>query len=132
MAGTLVLDTIRDGTGTTASITNLLNGGAKAWVTFGGMTSGPYNVVYASHNVSSVTRLATGSYQISYATPFSDNNTCVTFGGSDNGNMEASLIANWYNTGSYCNIVSGTPWLGRVNNLIPQDSVFISVAVFHL
>lgn len=45
---------------------------ARAWVTFG--YSGGTIQVRASHNVSGVTRLATGRYRITFAVPFADAN----------------------------------------------------------
>ncbi len=47
---------------------------ARAWVTFG--YSGGTIQVRASHNVSGVTRLATGRYRITFAVPFADANYC--------------------------------------------------------
>jgi hypothetical protein len=131
MAGTLVLDTIQDGSGNSTSATNPIRGSAKAWVAFGGMSTGPYNVVYNSHGVSSVTRLAAGSYRVTYTTPFPTNDVCVTLGGTDNGLLEAALVALYYNSATYCNIVAGTPWLGRAAGSIAQDSVLINMAAFY-
>jgi len=47
---------------------------ARAWVTFG-YIGGAIQIV-ASHNVSGVTRLATGRYHITFAAPFADDNYC--------------------------------------------------------
>ena len=47
---------------------------ARAWVTFG--YSGGTMQVRASHNVSGVTRLATGRYRITFAVPLADANYC--------------------------------------------------------
>ncbi len=47
---------------------------ARAWVSFG--YDGSALVVGASHNVSGVTRLATGRYRISFTTPFADASYC--------------------------------------------------------
>jgi len=67
MPGTLVITTLSDGTNST-SATNCIQGSAKAWVNFDG-TSG---AIRASYNVSSVTRLATGEYNINYTNAFAD------------------------------------------------------------
>ncbi len=47
---------------------------ARAWVTFGYI--GGSIQISASHNVSGVTRLSTGRYRISFATPLADAQYC--------------------------------------------------------
>ena len=49
---------------------------ARAWVTFGYI--GGAIQIGASHNVSGVTRLATGRYRITFAVPLPDANYCWT------------------------------------------------------
>jgi len=90
MAGTLVLDTIRDGTGTTASITNLLNGGAKAWIN---IYAGSTPSIRASYNVSSITRTGTGQFSFSFTTAMPNvNYVVVAMPASDLTNARFSYI----------------------------------------
>lgn len=73
MAGTLVIDTLKDGAGNSTSATNAIQGSAKAWVNFNGtITSGENR--RASFNVSSVTYNGTGNYTINFSTAFADTN----------------------------------------------------------
>jgi hypothetical protein len=66
---TLALSTISNLAGTAStSSDNVINGSAKAWVTFQGSTG----TRYASYNVSSVTRTTTGTYTINFTNAFSD------------------------------------------------------------
>ena len=62
MAGSLTLTTLSDGTYST-SATNLVRGACVAWVSFNGVTTATVN---ASYNVSSVTRVSTGTYTINF------------------------------------------------------------------
>jgi hypothetical protein len=78
MAGTLTISTLSDGTNSTSS-TNCIQGSAKAWVNFNGVTS---ITVRASYNVSSVTRNALGDYTINLTTALSDANGSVVIGES--------------------------------------------------
>lgn len=55
---------------------------AKAWVSFGYV--GTAIQIYSSLNVASVTRLATGSYRITFSTPFADAHYCWTASGRSN------------------------------------------------
>jgi hypothetical protein len=66
---TLVAQTISNGTVSTSSA-NVIQGSAKAWVNFNG-TNGS---IYASYNVSSVTRTAAGNYLINFTNALSDAN----------------------------------------------------------
>ena len=70
MAGTLVADTISDGSGNTTAMTNAVQGSAKAWVNFNGASGS----IYASYNVSSVTRNAMGKFTVNFTNAFSDIN----------------------------------------------------------
>ena len=72
-SGTTQLGTITDGTNST-SVTNAINGSAKAWVNFSGVMTA---IVRASFNVSSVTRNGTGNYTINFANALPDSNYSV-------------------------------------------------------
>lgn len=112
MAGTLTIGTLSDGTNST-SATNAIQGSAKAWVNFNGVTTA---TVRASYNVSSVTRNATGDYTINFSTAMPDANYSVvgtTTGAGDNkpgGVQLASSAAQGAASGmttSACNIRTG-------------------------
>jgi hypothetical protein len=59
---TLTSTTLSDGTNSTSS-TNAIQGSAKAWVNFNGVTTASVN---SSYNVSSVTRNSVGNYTINF------------------------------------------------------------------
>ena len=69
MAGTLVIDTLTDGSGNSTSATAAIRGSAKAWVTVL-LSSSPS--VAASHNVSSVTFVSGGQFTVNFTSSFSD------------------------------------------------------------
>lgn len=77
MAGTLTISTLSDGTNSTSS-TNCIQGSAKAWVNFNGV-SGSVGI-NASYNISSVTRNSTGDYTINLTNALADNKYCVSLG----------------------------------------------------
>lgn len=72
---TAIVTTLSDGTNST-SATNLVKAPCKAWVKYNGIAQ----TIYASYNVSSVTYLFTGRYQVNFTTAFSSANyaACVT------------------------------------------------------
>jgi len=70
MAGTLTISTLSDGTNSTSS-TNCIQGSAKAWARFNGVTTA---TVTSSYNVSSITRTGTGLYTVAFTTAFTDGN----------------------------------------------------------
>jgi hypothetical protein len=69
MAGTIVADTLQNGSSVSTSMDNAIYGSAKAWVNFSGVTS---TSIRASYNVSSVTYNSTGNYTVNYTTAFAD------------------------------------------------------------
>ena len=81
MAGTLVITTLSDGTNST-SATNCIQGSARAWVSFNGVSGAS---IYNSYNVSSVTRASTGLYTAIYTNALSVTNYCVQVTGSGAG-----------------------------------------------
>ena len=68
MAGTIVADTLQDGSSNSTAMTNAIKGSAKAWVVFNGSTA----VINASFNVSSITKNGTGNYTITFTTAMPD------------------------------------------------------------
>ena len=75
MAGTLVANTINTDTGLFAT-NNAYLGIAKAWVNFTGATP----TILNSFNVSSITRLAQGSYTVSFTTAMANANYATIVG----------------------------------------------------
>jgi hypothetical protein len=99
MAGTIVADTIQDGSSNSTAMTNAIKGSAKAWVTFNGLTSVS---VYASYNVSSVIYNATAgssSYTVAFTTSMPNTNYGIQMlGGNTPGYQSFQAV-----------IVSGNP-----------------------
>jgi len=74
MAGTIVAGTISDGTSST-SMTDAVNGSAKAWVTFDGTlvnATADLTGVTSSYNISSVVDNGIGDYTINFTNPLAD------------------------------------------------------------
>jgi hypothetical protein len=76
MAGTLTISTLSDGTNSTSS-TNCIQGSAKAWVNFSGVTS---TSIKKSYNVSSVTYVSTGKYTVNFTNALADANYSLALG----------------------------------------------------
>ena len=128
MAGTLTISTLSDGTNSTSS-TNCIQGSAKAWVNFNGVTTA---TIRASFNVSSVTRTSTGTYTINFTTALTDGN--FAFAGSAENTSSARLyvVSQDYltaNTSTALYIIVGASGAAAyvVNG---ADSTNCSVAVF--
>jgi hypothetical protein len=83
MPGTITISTLSDGTNST-SATNPILGSAKAWVNFQGAAT---PTVRSSFNVSSVTYVALGFYNISFTNAMPNTNyvTSVTTTQSNTG-----------------------------------------------
>jgi hypothetical protein len=89
MAGTLTISTLSDGTNSTSS-TNCIQGSAKAWVNFDGTPSTP--TIRAAYNVSSVTKISTGQYNVNFTSSFADTNYSVAGFAGD------YVSGNWWRT----------------------------------
>jgi hypothetical protein len=76
---TLVTQTISNGTVSTSS-ENVIQGSAKAWVSFVGTGT---VAVRASYNVSSITDNGTGQYTVNFTNALPDVNYAVVFGTQD-------------------------------------------------
>jgi hypothetical protein len=74
---TLVAQTISNGTVSTSSA-NVIQGSAKAWVNFNGADT---PAIRASYNVSSITRIETGTYTITMTIAMPDTNYSVNVSG---------------------------------------------------
>ena len=88
MAGTLTISTLSDGTNSTSS-TNCIQGSAKAWVYFNGLS--PYNTI-KSYNVSSVTNNGAGDYTINLTTALADANYSWVGSGRGNGAGQVTTV----------------------------------------
>lgn len=123
MAGTLTISTLSDGTNSTSS-TNCIQGSAKAWVEYNGVT-GTKN---ASYNVSSVTKNATGDYTINFTNAFSDAYYCAALGIGSQIAGQGRIIMEQHDS-----VLRSTTQL-RIYSLStllsPADSNVISVACF--
>jgi hypothetical protein len=87
---TLVAQTISNGTVSTSSA-NVIQGSAKAWVSFQGNPV----TIFASYNVSSITRFTTGDYTINFTNAFSDKYYSCS-GTASNGSV-ANANCYWWN-----------------------------------
>ena len=83
MAGRITVSTLNDDTGVLAT-ENGMSGIAKAWVSYNGSAQ----TIRGSFNVSSVTYVASGNYQVNFTTAMPDANYSVVAGGAkqDSGN----------------------------------------------
>ena len=89
MAGTIVSDTVQDGTGNSTPTTTVLKGSCKAWVQFGGGVTYTAGAIQDSFNVSSVTVNGTGDYTINFTTAMTNANYAANlsvspYGGQSN------------------------------------------------
>ena len=72
---TLVAQTLSNGTVST-STANCIQGSAKAWVNFNGVSGA---TIRSAYNVSSVTRTATGRYTVNFTNAFANTNYCTNY-----------------------------------------------------
>jgi hypothetical protein len=120
MAGTLTISTLSDGTNST-SATNCIQGSARAFVNFNGITTA---TIRQSYNVSSVTRNSTGDYTINFTNAFANTNY-TPFGwckGGDSASVLVSVLwpawqtaANTYGT-TFIRVVSATTNTGTLTD----------------
>jgi hypothetical protein len=94
---TLTSTTLSDGTNSTSS-TNSIRGSAKAWVRFNGNAT---PTITAAYNVSSVTYVSAGIWNITFATALSSNSFCVVMGQGENSvaNQTSNTSYNYATTG---------------------------------
>lgn len=72
---------ISDSSSSAAAGSTLAKTTPKAWVTFDGDPATP--TILASYNVSSITKIATGRYQINFTTPLLNGNVCMVGSAGD-------------------------------------------------
>ena len=105
--GTLAVDTLNSSTGVLAS-QNGMTGIAKAWVNFVGSSSPTIN---QSFNVSSVTYVSTGNWQVNFTTAFANTSYCPIVGTANNSTVNTGNTIAIVNSVSQTQIVhfeSGT------------------------
>jgi hypothetical protein len=90
---TLVAQTISNGTVSTSSA-NVIQGSAKAWVSWTGSTS----VIQSAYNVSSVTRTNVGEFTIAFTNALSDTNYAAVFGGCQSAGFGNSGTVQYHST----------------------------------
>lgn len=105
MAGTLTISTLSDGTNSTSS-TNAIMGSAKAWVNFNGTTSP--GTIRGSFNVSSVTKIGTGSFTANFTNAMPDANY--------------SAVGSTFDSGVVCMGTRATGSIGIITRLIQGAS----------
>lgn len=124
MAGTLTLSTLSDGTNST-SVTNAIQGSAKAWVNFYGISAG---TIRASYNISSITRNGSGDYTVNFTNAFVDNNYVMT--GSYEGASDPGALFIYASAGTSTAPTLITATQCRIKTTLATDAYWIS-AVFH-
>jgi hypothetical protein len=117
MAGTLVITTLSDGTNSTSS-TNCIQGSAKAWVRFDGSSA----AINSAYNVSSITKVTTGTYTANFTSALPNTNYCCVFG------QNRTSSNDWGGTTSFSTTSVGLQWMNQNNNLI--DDAQCQVAIF--
>lgn len=91
MAGKLIASTLSDGV-TDSSVTDMVNGKAKAWVNFNGTGT---VAIRKSMGVSSIVDNGVGDYTVNFAQTMPDGNYAVSLAASDviNGVASAKILA---------------------------------------
>jgi len=85
---TLVAQTISNGTVSTSSA-NVIRGSAKAWVNFNGSTA----AIRSSYNVSSITKISTGNYTVTFTNAMSNIDYAITASSSNQGTYGSIICA---------------------------------------
>jgi hypothetical protein len=109
MAGRITISTLNNDTGVLAT-QNGMSGIAKAWANFGWVSSAV--TVRASFNVSSVTRLSSQNYQVSFTTAMGTANYCAVANGGtiSNGDLESFATSDYLSTSV---VVKGAKQVGQ-------------------
>lgn len=129
MAGTLTISTLSDGTNST-SATNCIQGSAKAWVCFN--INGGSPSTYASYNVSSISYVSTGVFNVNFTNALSDTNYGV-IGSSVNGNNADFFTVQGNGLTGNFNLKTTTQVQVRTQNgsgSASNNSNCVSVAIF--
>lgn len=127
MAGTLTLSTISDGTNST-SATNVVQGSAKAWVQWNGSTA----AIRKAYNVSSITKVTTGEYTVTFTNAMPDADyVSVGSCSSDSAPTQSAMVMDF--SGNTNSVFAPTTTAIRVftSNLgAGRDVVYASLAIF--
>lgn len=111
------------------AVTNVINGTAKAWVTFNGAG---VPAIRASFNVGSITDNGTGDYTVNLINPMPDINFSTT-GACQRGLNQADVVFNIYanDNGTLVNPTTTTArmTMSSLSN-VSVDSAFVCVAIF--
>lgn len=134
MAGTVVIDTLQSSTTNPVAFTNT-NGTAigtlcRAWVNFNGTATPP--TIRSSFNVSSVTRLSTGRYQLNFTTGMPDVNYSLAGTSSLDGTFAVNGAVRLLQTEQTSTYLTGSCVVGSV--VLPgntmSESIITSAAIF--
>jgi hypothetical protein len=118
---TLTTTTISDGTNSTSS-TNAIQGSAKAWVNFNGVTTA---TIRGSYNTSSITRNSAGNYTMNFTIAMPNTNyASIIQGGAENVTQSAAPLNTSAYTTTAFNFLVSRSGVGAV------DCEFVSVAIF--
>jgi hypothetical protein len=110
---TLVAQTISNGTVSTSS-TNVIQGSAKAWVYF--QSPSTTVTVVGSFNVSSVTFVSTGNWNINFTTAMANANYALVGSAGGDIGIGDRVLSTYPVTTAYGRVVSGAPASGTVYN----------------
>jgi hypothetical protein len=123
MAGTLTISTLSDGTNST-SATNCIQGSARAWLNYNGVTQ----TIAGSFNVSSVTYNGTGDYTVNFTTAMPNANYSVAgLNQADNVNDARFIVSCKYNARTTTSVgIFSSVTTAKANTEFVAISVFSS------
>lgn len=101
---------------------------AKAWVNFDGTTSP--GTIRSSYNVSSITRLSTGFYQVNFSSAMSDVNYSLCLTSYDDSGANGYLATEGNNTNFSTTRTASSFILGTNNGTSALNSVSVNAIVF--
>ena len=132
MAGIVLADTLQDGAGNSTTMTNAIQGSAKAWGNFNGSNSPSTRQTY---NMSSFTRIGQGQYSVAFTNAMPDTNyvPLITTSGDQDGSLgSGSWTPNLYRNGGSLTAptTTGFYFLCNWNGSGSGDPTYISIAVF--
>lgn len=132
MAGTLVIDTLQSSMTTPTVFKN--SGGVeigklcRAWVNFDASTTPP--TVRTQFNVSSVTRLATGRFQISFTTAMPDTSYVAAGQASVDGNFGTAGVVRILQMEQTSTVLTGSCVIGTASSGAAVTQAVITTAAF--
>ena len=129
MAGQLTIDTLRASTGVLAT-QNGMTGIAKSWVQFA--YNGSAIVVYGSFNVSSVTYITAGTYQVNFTTAMPNTNYVANATVTSDANVSTCYLNGGKSTAittGYVQVASAY-WTGTSPFWAASNPTAVCVSVF--